>query len=90
MFVVNHNVVWLDVSVHDAHTVTVVQGLWVGTERRDESRNSWELARVNEDTEAESCAKGKKWHGVQMNNRSHVLQPIKQGQWPCQSSLWLH
>lgn len=47
MFVVNHDVVWLDVSVHDAHTVTVVQGLWVGTERRDESRNSWQLAQVN-------------------------------------------
>lgn len=27
IFVVNHDVVWLDVPVHDAHAVTIVEGL---------------------------------------------------------------
>ena len=27
VFVVDHDVVWLNISVHDSHTVAIVQGL---------------------------------------------------------------
>lgn len=30
---VDHDVVWLNISVHDSHTVAIVQGLW--THRKD-------------------------------------------------------
>lgn len=34
VLVVDHDIVWLDVSVHDPHTVTVVQGLQIRTSQQ--------------------------------------------------------